>query len=233
VEALVPSRWQAKLAVTGLLATSLLVCFSATRSELVLPSSLRPLPSWLAGPFQGAGFELGLGALIAAFGVMLVCYAVAARTANRLSARAVLICILALHAIVLFAPPLFSSDVFSYTAYARMGTVFGANPYLHGPSAFPMEALHPLIGQQWVGTPTVYGPVFTALSYLLVSDGVSIRRLRGGSAEVLVATAIDAVPPPYAMALATGGAVWVTVPELGEVYRIDLAALTSSRIPRA
>jgi alpha-1,6-mannosyltransferase len=177
VETLAPSRWQAKLAVTGLLATSLLVCFSATRSELVLPSSLRPLPSWLAGPFQGAGFELGLGALIAAFGVMFLCYAVAARTAHRLSGRAVLICILALHAIVLFAPPLFSSDVFSYTAYARMGTVFGANPYLHGPSAFPMEALHPLIGQQWVGTPTVYGPVFTALSYLLVPLGIAANVL--------------------------------------------------------
>lgn len=65
---------------------------------------------------------------------------------------------------------------------------------------------------------------------LLVSDGVSIRRLRGGSAEVLVASGIDAVPPPYAMALAPGGAVWVTVPELGEVYRIDLAARTSSKI---
>jgi alpha-1,6-mannosyltransferase len=160
-----------------LLATSFLVCFSASRSALVLPTSLRPLPGWLAGPFEGAGFELGLGALIAAFVVMFVSYAVAARSAHKLSARAVLVCILALHAIVLFAPPLFSSDVFSYTAYARMGTVFGANPYTHGPSAVPMEALHPLIGAQWVGTPTVYGPVFTALSYLLVPFDIAANVL--------------------------------------------------------
>jgi alpha-1,6-mannosyltransferase len=165
------------LAIGGLLATSFVVCFSATRSELVLPSSLRPLPSWLAGPFAGAGLELGLGALIAAFVLMFVFYAVAARTAHRLSARTVLVGILALHAIVLFAPPLFSSDVFSYTAYARMGAVYGANPYLHGPSAFPMEALHPLIGEEWRGTPTVYGPVFTALSYLLVPLGIAANVL--------------------------------------------------------
>lgn len=163
-----PSARLGWVAIGGLLATSFLVCFSATRSELVLPTSLRPLPGWLAGPFAGAGLELGLGALIAAFVLMFVFYAVAARTAHRLSPRAVLSGILALHAIVLFAPPLFSSDVFSYTAYARIGAVYGANPYLHGPGAFPMEALHPLIGAQSLSTPTVYGPVFTALSYLLV-----------------------------------------------------------------
>ncbi|MBS1879069.1 MAG: polyprenol phosphomannose-dependent alpha 1,6 mannosyltransferase MptB [Actinobacteria bacterium] len=160
-----------------MLATSFLVCFSASRSELVLPTSLRPLPSWLAGPLQGTGFELGLGALIAAFVVMFASYAIAARSADRLSAKTVLVCIVALHAIVLLAPPLFSSDVFSYTAYARMGTVFDANPYTHGPNSFPMEALHPLIGAQWVGTPTVYGPVFTALSYLLVPFDIAANVL--------------------------------------------------------
>jgi alpha-1,6-mannosyltransferase len=78
---------------------------------------------------------------------------------------------------VLFGPPLFSSDVFSYAAYARIGTVYGSNPYLHGPGAFPLEALHPLIGVQWIETPTVYGPVFTALSYLLVPLGIAANVL--------------------------------------------------------
>jgi alpha-1,6-mannosyltransferase len=166
-------RAVAWLGLTGLLVTSLLICGSATRSELLLPSTLRPLPSWLAGPLEGAGASLGLAALIAVFAVLFASYAVAAVTAQRLSRRAVLGAILALHAMVLFAPPLFSSDVFSYAAYARIGTVYSANPYLHGPSAFPLEALHPLIGVQWVGTPTVYGPLFTALSYLLVPFGIA------------------------------------------------------------
>jgi hypothetical protein len=179
------SRPIAWLAVGGLLATSLLICGSATRSELLLPSTLRPLPTWLAGPLDGVGANLGLVALIVAFLVLFASYAVAVRTAHRLSPRVLLGAILALHAMVLFGPPLFSSDVFSYTAYARIGSVYGANPYLHGPSAFPLEALHPLIGGQWVGTPTVYGPLFTALSYLLVPFGIA--------ADVLAYKAVAAI----------------------------------------
>jgi alpha-1,6-mannosyltransferase len=171
------SRPLAWIALGGLLVTSLLICGSATRSELLLPTTLRPLPVWLAGPLEGIGASLGLLALIVVFLVLFASYAVAAGTAHRLSPRVLIGGILALHAMVLFAPPLFSSDVFSYTAYARIGAVYGANPYLHGPSAFPLEALHPLIGVQWVGTPTVYGPLFTALSYLLVPLGIAANVL--------------------------------------------------------
>ena len=191
VESRYRSRLLARIGLAGLLATSLLICISATRSELLLPSTLRPLPGWLAGPLGGAGVSLGLAALITAFGVMFLSYAVAATTAHRLSPRTILTAILVLHAMVLFAPLLFSSDVFSYTAYARIGTVYGANPYLHGPSAYPLEALHPLIGGQWVGTPTVYGPLFTALSYLLVPLGIAAnvlayKSVAAGSSLILV-----------------------------------------------
>lgn len=166
-------RSVAWLGLGGLLAASLLICISATRSELLLPRTLRPLPAWLAGPLAGVGADLDLAALIGIFVVLFVSYWVAAQTAERLSPRVVVGAILALHAMVLFGPPLFSSDVFSYAAYARIGTIYGSNPYLHGPNAFPLETLHPLIGVQWVGTPTVYGPLFTALSYLLVPFGIA------------------------------------------------------------
>jgi alpha-1,6-mannosyltransferase len=161
----------------GLLAASLLISISATRSSIVLPGTLRPLPGWLAGPFGGAGASLGLAALIAVSVVLFLSYAAAATSAHRLSPRIVLAAILLLHAMVLFGPPFFSSDVFSYTAYARIGAVYGANPYLHGPGAFPLEALHPLIGVRWIDTPTVYGPLFTALSYLLVPFGIAANVL--------------------------------------------------------
>lgn len=65
---------------------------------------------------------------------------------------------------------------------------------------------------------------------VIVSDGVSIRRLRGGTAAVLAATRIDPIPPPFAVALAAGGFAWITVPGLGEVHRVDLAARTSQKI---
>jgi alpha-1,6-mannosyltransferase len=110
---------------------------------------------------------------MAALIMLFVFYVALAANARRLSPRVVLVSILAFHAMVLLGPPLFSSDVFSYTAYARIGAVYGANPYVHGPAAFPLEALHPLIGQQWLATPTVYGPAFTALSYLFVPFGIA------------------------------------------------------------
>ncbi|HVW46842.1 MAG TPA: polyprenol phosphomannose-dependent alpha 1,6 mannosyltransferase MptB [Solirubrobacterales bacterium] len=181
----------ARLGVAGLLATSLLVCLSATQSELLLPTSLRPLPESLAGPLAGLGLSLGVFALIAAFVAMFASYAVAIRAADKLSPRTVLIAILVLHAIVLLAPPLFSSDVFSYAAYGRMGALYDANPYLHGPSAIPLAGLHPLIGARWLSTPSAYGPLFTALSYLLVpfdiaANVVAYKLVAAASSLVLI-----------------------------------------------
>ncbi|HTR75308.1 MAG TPA: polyprenol phosphomannose-dependent alpha 1,6 mannosyltransferase MptB [Solirubrobacterales bacterium] len=163
-----PSLRLARIGLAGLLLTSLLVCLSATQSELLLPTSLRPLPASLAGPLAGLGLDLDVFALIAAFVAMFISYALATRAAEKLSPKTVLVAILLLHAIVLLAPPLFSSDVFSYAAYGRMGASYGTNPYLHGPSAIPLEGLHSLIGARWLATPSAYGPLFTALSYLLV-----------------------------------------------------------------
>lgn len=65
---------------------------------------------------------------------------------------------------------------------------------------------------------------------LLVSDGVSIRRLHAGSIDLLVATTIDAIPPPFAVAVAPPGVAWTTVPSFGEVHRIDLAARTGEKV---
>jgi hypothetical protein len=156
-----------RLGLAGLLVTGIVLTSSAAQTNLLLPQSVRPVPGWLAGPLGGKGIDLGLGGTIAMLALMLLSYVVVIRAADRLSARAVLIGIAALHALVLLAPPLFSTDVFSYMAYGRMGALYGASPYLHGPSAIALDPLYPFIGAQWVSTPTVYGPLFTGLSYLL------------------------------------------------------------------
>jgi alpha-1,6-mannosyltransferase len=103
--------------------------------------------------------------------------------------------IAALYALVMLAPPLLSTDIFSYGAYGRMGTVYGANPYLHGPSAIALDPVYPFIGAKWVTTPSVYGPVFTALSYVLAPLSIA--------ASVLAYKSIAAVA-----SLATVAAVW-------------------------
>jgi alpha-1,6-mannosyltransferase len=75
--------------------------------------------------------------------------------------------IAALHAFVLLAPPLISTDIFSYQAYARMGSMYGANPYLTGPHAIALDPIFPYIGAKWSYIPSVYGPIFTIFSYVL------------------------------------------------------------------
>lgn len=65
---------------------------------------------------------------------------------------------------------------------------------------------------------------------LLVADGVSLKRLAGGAAEVLAATVIDPIPPPYALDVVPGGRAWITVPHLGEVHEVDLVARRSRKV---
>jgi alpha-1,6-mannosyltransferase len=128
---------------------------------------VRPVPRWLAGPFAGTGIDIHVGGVAAVLAAMFACYVVAVAAADRLSARSVLMCIAGLNALMLVAPALFSTDIFSYQAYARMGELYGANPYLNGPHAIALDSVYPFIGADWVTIPSTYGPLFTVLSYPL------------------------------------------------------------------
>ena len=161
------SERKALIWMGSLIAMAFIVASSAAQTDLLLPQSVRPVPRWLAGAFGNNGIDLKLGGLIVVLAMMFVSYAAVVHFADRLSVRAVLIGILGLHALVLLAPPLLSTDVFSYTAYGRIGAIYAINPYVHGPSAIALDPLYPFVGAQWVTTPTAYGPLFTALSYVL------------------------------------------------------------------
>jgi hypothetical protein len=181
------------IALCGLLTTGALITVSAAHTDTLLPESVRPVPAWLAGPFASAGIDLHVAGLVAVLTVMFVCYAVAVAAADRLSGRAVLMCIAALHAMVLLAPPLLSTDVFSYQAYARMGALYGANPYLSGPHAIALDSVYPFIGAKWVTMPSAYGPAFTMLGYVLAPLSIA--------ASVLAYKAIAAVASLVLVAL--------------------------------
>lgn len=159
------ARW-GWFGLAGLITAGMLIALSAAGTDLLLPESVRPVPGWLAGVF-GRSIDLGLGGVIAVLGLMFVSYWVAVRAAHQLSARAVLLGVAGLYALVFLAPPLLSTDMFSYMAYGRIGALYGANPYLHGPSVIALDPSYPFIAARWVSTPTSYGPLFTALSYLL------------------------------------------------------------------
>jgi alpha-1,6-mannosyltransferase len=155
------------VALAGLVLTTLLIALGAANTNVLLPESVRPLPSFLAGPIGNTGLSLGWGGVIVILIAMFAAYVVAVQTADRMSARTVLMSIAAIHALVLLAPPLLSTDIFSYQFYGRMDAIYGANPYLAGPHAVALDPLFPYIGAKWFNTPTVYGPLFTALSHVL------------------------------------------------------------------
>lgn len=160
------------IGLAGLMVTGLVISLAAAQTDTLLPESARPMPTWLAGPFGSTGLGIGHFGVIFVLALMFGAYVLAVRGADALSARAALATIAGLHAVVLLAPPLLSTDIFSYHAYSRIWALYGANPYLHGPHAIALDPLYPFIGAKWVSTPTVYGPLFTAITYPLA--GLSI-----------------------------------------------------------
>ena len=76
--------------------------------------------------------------------------------------------------------------------------MYGFNPYLAGPHAIAGDPLYHYIGAKWIGTPTVYGPVFTGLSYLLAPLSIP--------ASVFAYKAIAAISSLAIVALVWNGA---------------------------
>jgi alpha-1,6-mannosyltransferase len=144
---------------------------------VLAPSSTRPEPSWLAGPIGAIGPNIGLAGVIASFSVMCVCYGVVVVRGEQLPPQAVLGAIVLALVLVGIGPPLMSTDVFSYGAYGQMGTAYHLNPYLAAPRAAPLDPWYKLVDWRWSRTPTVYGPAFTALSYVIAGLGVGAALL--------------------------------------------------------
>ena len=111
---------------------ALLVCIAGTRSPALVPQpiQLAPQVSGLTGPFQYIGFTMTVGEVVTTLVVLLGLYLVAVRYSERhVPARLTIAAIAVFTVIVMIGPPLFSTDVFSYQAYARMFAHYHANPY--------------------------------------------------------------------------------------------------------
>lgn len=176
------SRLQAQtrlgwIGLGGLTLSTLVICMSAAHTDALLPESVRPVPSWLAGPFGSSGLRLSVAELLVVLSLMFASYVLVMRVADRLSARHVLMAVAAVNALVLLAPPLLSTDVFSYQAYARMWVTYGANPYLSGPHVMALDPLYPFIGAKWVNTPSAYGPLFSLVSLVFATTSIAASAL--------------------------------------------------------
>jgi hypothetical protein len=144
--------------------------------EPVLPGRPGP-PPWSFGLHPSPYLAVGLTAAGLAAGTLgLVLVLRAVRGGWSVPARAVLVAGLLAAAALTLVPPFGSSDHLSYAAYGRM-LVTGHNPYTTTPAQ--LAALGDPVAravQDWSGSPSVYGPLATAIQALAsLAGGTSVR----------------------------------------------------------
>lgn len=162
--------WTGSAATLAIPLLGLVVCVAGTRTESLLPATIQLAPpAALAGPLRFVGFNLTFGEVLVLIAALAGTYLLAVGGAARVPMRTLIWAIVAYNVIVVLGPPLFSTDVFSYQAYARMFAVYHTNPYLHGPNVLQPgvlngDPLYSYIGSDWIRAPSVYGPLFTLIS---------------------------------------------------------------------
>ena len=134
-------------------------------------------PPWSFGLHPSPYLAVGLTAAGLAAGTLgLVLVLRAVRGGWSVPARAVLVAGLLAAAALTLVPPFGSSDHLSYAAYGRM-LVTGHNPYTTTPAQ--LAALGDPVAravQDWSGSPSVYGPLATAIQALAsLAGGTSVR----------------------------------------------------------
>lgn len=124
--------------------------------------------TWPARLFGMAGLDrAGVAAVYSVLmAVLVLSYAVIlylVRSDGRRSTTLLIVCGFAGFSLLfLLTPPLLSADLYSYTFYGRVMSVYHGNPYLVLPKSIPNDLVYPLVG--WRDTASVYGPAFNVLS---------------------------------------------------------------------
>jgi alpha-1,6-mannosyltransferase len=167
-----PHRRRATLATAAVLATAGVVAVVASRPASPFTPPLYPgaraFPPlvWLAGALgldrlsRDAVGIIGAAALFASAAAFVFALVQAWRGA--LPTRRVVLVAVILHVLAVAIPLFLSRDVYSYAIYGRMVSHHGANPYTEIPAAFPTDATYPRVSVDWIDSPSVYGPAFTA-----------------------------------------------------------------------
>ncbi len=112
--------------VAGVLAV---VAFATAGPSVLVPRSDQVFPPWEAGPLHALFGGLPSHQLTLAYGLsavvvlMAIAYGIVVAAARTLSTRAIVISVLAIHALLLLSPPLQLTDLFNYIGYARLGAL--------------------------------------------------------------------------------------------------------------
>src|SRR2546425_9547728 len=143
---------------------------ASTHRSFAIDNGKHGVPGWIAGPLDFYGRPMTAARFILLFGAMWAAYLVVLAFSDAVRLRWAVASIVGLHVVFALAPPLLSTDVFNYIDYSRLGVVHHLNPYIHGPIAARHDPVYPFVG--WRQTPSIYGPLFTLMSYALVPLGV-------------------------------------------------------------
>ncbi len=138
------------------------LALASASNDWILDINSASVPRWLYGPLAGLVPALTDRSLSVLLLLMLAGYVVAVACADALPERAAIAVAVALVVLFGLAPPILSSDLFGYVAYARLEVVHGLNPYLHGASAAPHDPIYPFV--YWRHPSSPYGPLFTLLT---------------------------------------------------------------------
>jgi hypothetical protein len=168
-----------RLALASLVLGALaLVAFATSGPTVLVPRSGEVFLPWEAGPLHGLFKGLPNNPLTLSYGLsglviaMLLAYGAVLASVRSLSMRAIVICVVALHAILLLGPPVQLTDLFNYLGYARLGALHHLNPYTHVIAQQAHDPVYRLTTWHHLHSP--YGPLFTALTYLLPIGSVSV-----------------------------------------------------------
>lgn len=181
------NRRRAGIGALALLAPALLAL--AAPGPALVPGAAGDAPRWVEGVF-GAGLGLEGPEYLAILYAGFVAYLVGAWAAPALGRRAVRRAVVLAVLLFALAPPLLSLDVFSYVSYGRL-QVEGLSPYEHAPADLPSDEAAARV-QDYREAVSVYGPLFTGLSYPLALLGAgaavwAMKALAALSALALVA----------------------------------------------
>jgi hypothetical protein len=162
----------ARIALTTLiLGAFAVVAVAAADPSVLVPRSTQTFPDWESGPLHrlfgrviANPRTLGL-AFSGVMAAMLVAYGIVLSATRVLSMRTIVLCIVALHLVLLMSPPLQLTDLFNYLGYARLGAVHHLDPYTH---VIKQELHDPVFRfSSWHGLSSPYGPLFTELTYVV------------------------------------------------------------------
>jgi hypothetical protein len=124
-----------------------LVSAFSTGVILVYPLYTLGRAGMLAIAFAALGLAVGVG-----------------RWRRALHMRSVVITMLVLLVVSVKYWPRDSTDIWSYAAYGRMVSQYGASPYRHFPIEYSHDPAIQRVKPTWQGTSSVYGPLWNAIS---------------------------------------------------------------------